>query len=305
MASDSKNTLHLSASTLNEQLAQSQKIIESRIAQILSGQVQNNQLEDALRYGALEGGKRLRPFLILATTQLFTDDISPALDTAVALELIHCSSLIHDDLPAMDDDDLRRGQPTCHIKFDEATAILVGDAFLSLAFEIMSGDEKLPTATRLKLIHALTVASGRYGMIGGQMDDIEGEKKSLTLDEIISLQQKKTGALFEYACQAGAIIAGATAPELAALKNYAEHFGLAFQITDDILDVTGTEAEVGKRLNKDEQAGKETFVSLIGLEAAQQAASDSINAAKQQLAIFGDRANMLKGLVEKLNNRKS
>lgn len=295
----------LSASNLSDQLLQSQEIIENRIAEILAGQKQQNQLEDAMRYGALAGGKRLRPYLILATAQLFGNDLSKALDTAVALELIHCSSLIHDDLPAMDDDDLRRGQPTCHIQFDEATAILVGDAFLSLAFEIMSSDEKLSTDTRLKLIHELTVASGRYGMIGGQMDDIEAEKKSLKLDEIISLQQKKTGALFEYACEAGALIGGATAQQQLALKNYAKHFGLAFQITDDILDVTGTEAEVGKRLNKDQEAGKETFISLIGLEAAQKAALDTINDAKAELAIFGDKANMLIDLVDLLNNRKS
>lgn len=298
-------SVFLSASNLTDQLAQSQTAIEARIAEILAGQKQQNQLEDAMRYGALAGGKRLRPFLILAAANLFSDNVENALDTAVALELIHCSSLIHDDLPAMDDDDLRRGQPTCHIQFDEATAILVGDAFLSLAFEVMSSDQKLSTETRLRLIHGLTVASGRYGMIGGQMDDIEGEKKSLTLDQIISLQQKKTGALFEYACEAGAIIGGANEQQQLALKNYAKHFGLAFQITDDILDVTGTEAEVGKRLNKDQDAGKETFISLIGLEAAQKAALDTINEAKQEVAIFGDKANMLIDLVDLLNNRKS
>lgn len=298
-------SVFLSASNLTDQLAQSQTVIEARIAEILAGQKQQNQLEDAMRYGALAGGKRLRPFLILAAANLFSDNVENALDTAVALELIHCSSLIHDDLPAMDDDDLRRGQPTCHIQFDEATAILVGDAFLSLAFEVMSSDQKLSTETRLRLIHGLTVASGRYGMIGGQMDDIEGEKKSLTLDQIISLQQKKTGALFEYACEAGAIIGGANEQQQLALKNYAKHFGLAFQITDDILDVTGTEAEVGKRLNKDQDAGKETFISLIGLEAAQKAALDTINDAKQEVAIFGDKANMLIDLVDLLNNRKS
>ncbi|MBL1421091.1 MAG: polyprenyl synthetase family protein [Alphaproteobacteria bacterium] len=295
----------LSASNLTDQLAQTQVVIETRIAEILAGQKQKNQLEEAMRYGALAGGKRLRPFLILAAANLFEDDVSNALDTAVALELIHCSSLIHDDLPAMDDDDLRRGQPTCHIQFDEATAILVGDAFLSLTFEMMSTDPKIPPNTRLKLIHVLTLASGRYGMIGGQMDDIEAEKKSLTLDEIISLQQKKTGALFEYACEAGAIIGGATEQQQLALKNYAKHFGLAFQITDDILDVTGSESEVGKRLHKDEEAGKETFVSLIGLEAAQKAALVSINDAKREVAIFGDKAKLLIELVDLLNNRKS
>ncbi|PCI86251.1 MAG: farnesyl-diphosphate synthase [Hyphomicrobiales bacterium] len=295
----------LSASNLTDQLAQTQAVIETRIAEVLAGQKQQNQLEEAMRYGALAGGKRLRPFLILAAANLFTDDVSNALDTAVALELIHCSSLIHDDLPAMDDDDLRRGQPTCHIQFDEATAILVGDAFLSLTFEMMSTDPKIAPNTRLKLIHSLTLASGRYGMIGGQMDDIEAEKKNLTLDEIVSLQQKKTGALFEYACEAGAIIGGATEQQQLALKNYAKHFGLAFQITDDILDVTGSESEVGKRLNKDEEAGKETFVSLIGLEAAQKAALDTINDAKQEVAIFGDKAKLLIDLVDLLNNRKS
>ena len=298
-------SVFLTASNSSEQLLQSQAVIEARIAEILSGQKQQNQLEDAMRYGALTGGKRLRPFLVMAATNLFLDDVSSALDTAAALELIHCSSLIHDDLPAMDDDDLRRGKPTCHIQFGEATAILVGDAFLSLAPEIISCDEKLSAETRIKLIRGLTIASGRYGMIGGQMDDIEAEQKNLNIDQIISLQQKKTGALFEYACEAGAIIGSASAQQQLALKNYAKHFGLAFQITDDILDVTGTEAEVGKRLNKDQVAGKETFVSLIGLEAAQKYALDTINAAKREVAIFGDKANLLIDLVDMLNERKT
>ncbi|MGL1919725.1 MAG: polyprenyl synthetase family protein [Hyphomicrobiales bacterium] len=295
----------LSATNLSGQLLESQKLIEDRIAEILAGQVQQNQLEEAMRYGALAGGKRLRPYLILAAAQLFDDNIDKALDTAVALELIHCSSLIHDDLPAMDDDDLRRGQPTSHIQFGEATAILVGDAFLSLAPEIICLDESLSAETRVTLVQKLTNASGRFGMIGGQMDDIEAEKKSLTLEEIISLQEKKTGALFEFACEAGGIIGGGNTQEIQALKNYATHFGLAFQITDDILDVTGTEEEVGKRVQKDDEAGKETFISLIGLEAAQQAALDTIEKAKAELAIFGDKAKMLIELVELLNNRKS
>lgn len=295
----------LSATNLPDQLLQSQVLIESHMAEILAGQFQKNQLEEAMRYGGLAGGKRLRPYLVLACANLFMADVNTALHTATALELIHCSSLIHDDLPAMDDDDMRRGQPTSHIKFDEATAILVGDAFLILAFEILAEDKSLPAEIRIKLVQEFAIASGRTGMIGGQMDDIEGEKKSLTLDEIISLQRKKTGALFEYGCIAGGTIGGASEAELTALKNYAEHFGLAFQITDDILDVTGSEAEVGKRLHKDEQAGKETFISLIGLDAARQAAVDTIEAAKKELAIFGDKANMLIALVEMLNNRKS
>lgn len=297
--------VQLNASNLKEQLIQCQDIVHKHLSDILAGQVQNNQLEDAMRYGALAPGKRLRPFLMFASAHLFSNNLETTLNTAIGLELIHCSSLIHDDLPAMDDDDLRRGLPTCHIKFDEATAILVGDAFLSLAFEIMCQDTTITAETRVKLILHLTLASGRYGMIGGQMDDIEGEKKSLSLEEIILLQQKKTGALFEYACEAGAIIGGASEQEQLALKNYAKHFGLAFQITDDILDVIGTEAEVGKRLNKDEEAGKATFISLMGLKGAQEYAQKTIDAAKQELKIFGDRAYILIELVEMLNNRKS
>ncbi len=297
--------INLSAKTLNEQLSQSETLIHNRLAQVLAGQEQNNQLEAAMRYGALTPGKRLRPYLMFAVARLFEDNIENTIEAATALEFIHCSSLIHDDLPAMDDDDLRRGQPTCHVKFDEATAILVGDAFLSLAFELISSDTKLPFSTRLILIKKLAQASGRYGMIGGQLDDIEGEKKSLTLDEITILQQKKTGALFEYACEAGAIIANASEKEQLALKNYAKHFGLAFQITDDILDVTGNQEEVGKRLNKDTIAGKETFISLMGLEGATAHAQDTINAAKAELEIFGERADMLIQLVDMLNTRKS
>lgn len=294
----------INAKNFNDQLKQCQDVVMARIGEILAGQIQNNELEEAMRYGALSGGKRLRPFLMLSAASLFNENVENVLETAVALELIHCSSLIHDDLPAMDDDDLRRGQPTCHIKFDEATAILVGDAFLSLAFEIMCQDERLSAQTRVKLIRELTLASGRYGMIGGQMDDIEGERKSLNLNEIILLQQKKTGALFEYAVEAGAIIGGATAEEQLALKNYAKAFGLAFQITDDILDEIGTEEEVGKRLNKDLEAGKETFISIMGLEAAQKYAVKTINEAKAELAIFGERAHVLHELVEMLNDRR-
>lgn len=294
----------INAKNFDDQLKQCQDVVMSRIGEILAGQKQNNELEEAMRYGALSGGKRLRPFLMLSAASLFNENVENVLETAVALELIHCSSLIHDDLPAMDDDDLRRGQPTCHIKFDEATAILVGDAFLSLAFEIMCQDARLSAETRVTLIRELTIASGRYGMIGGQMDDIEGERKSLNLDEIILLQQKKTGALFEYAVEAGAIIGGASTAEQLALKNYAKAFGLAFQITDDILDEIGTEEEVGKRLNKDLEAGKETFISIMGLEAAQQYALKTINEAKAALEIFGDRAHVLHELVEMLNDRR-
>jgi farnesyl diphosphate synthase len=245
----------------------------------------------AMRY-AVAGGKGLRGFLVLESAAVF--DIAPdqAVAAAAAVEALHAYSLVHDDLPAMDDDDLRRGQPTVHVKWDEATAILAGDALQTLAFELLTDPALGPAETRIALLCGLALASGAQGMVLGQALDIAAETAPtpLTLDQITRLQAGKTGALIGWSAQAGALIAGA---DPAPLRAYASALGLAFQIADDILDVTGDAAKAGKRLQKDAQAGKATFVSLLGLEAAQARARSLVDEAEGHLAPYGTKAQSL------------
>jgi farnesyl diphosphate synthase len=244
----------------------------------------------AMRY-ALQGGKRLRAFLVLESARLHGIHEGEAMAAAAAVEALHAYSLVHDDLPAMDDDDLRRGQPTVHVKWDEATAVLAGDALQTLAFELCC-DPSLG-ARRIDLVTALAKASGAEGMVMGQALDIAAETASqpLTLDEITRLQAGKTGALFTFAATAGAILAGAdTKP----LETYARALGLAFQIADDILDVEGDPAKAGKKLGKDAAAGKATFVSLLGLKGAKSRARDLVAEAESALLPYGMKADTLR-----------
>ncbi|MDZ7603446.1 MAG: farnesyl diphosphate synthase [Hoeflea sp.] len=251
-------------------------------------------LMSAMRHGVLNGGKRLRPFLVLETARLLHGPEDAALRVAAALECIHCYSLIHDDLPAMDDDDLRRGQPTVHVAFDEATAILAGDALLTLAFDILSAPETdLPDSARLALINQLARASGAGGMVGGQALDLFAER--VTPDEagIVRLQAMKTGALLRYACAAGALAAGADAEILARMTRFGEIVGLAFQLADDLLDVTSDAATLGKAAGKDAGRGKGTLVSLHGVEAARRRLDGLVGEATLLLEPFGGRAGIL------------
>ena len=249
---------------------------------------------DAMLYATLNGGKRLRPFLVLATSELFQVPRERALRAAAAVEYVHCYSLVHDDLPAMDDDDLRRGQPTTHIKFDEATAILAGDGLLTMAFEVLAGEATHPNpSVRSELVLALALASGAEGMVGGQSFDLQAETTTFGLDDIIRLQAMKTGALFRFSCEAGGILGEATAAQRKALRDYARDLGLAFQIADDLLDHEGTEAEVGKKVGKDAAQGKATFVSLLGADEARKRARSLALAAGQAVEIFGERARLL------------
>ncbi|MEM6667001.1 MAG: polyprenyl synthetase family protein, partial [Pseudomonadota bacterium] len=221
----------------------------------------------AMRHGSLGGGKRLRPFLVVETASLFGVPLEHSIQTAAALECVHCYSLVHDDLPAMDDDDLRRGRPTVHKAFDEATAILAGDGLLTLAFEILSREGTHPSAeVRVRLVQALAVASGTDGMVGGQVLDIAAEtsKTAMTETDIIAIQARKTGALIRFACEAGALLGGAGGERRRAVITYAEKLGLAFQVADDLLDAEGTAEQVGKATGKDAPAGKATFLSLYG-----------------------------------------
>lgn len=261
---------------------------------------------EAMRYSALApAGKKLRPFLVAASAGLFGVGRSTSLQTAAALEFIHVYSLIHDDLPAMDDDDTRRGQPSCHIKFGEAAAILAGDGLLTLAFEILSDESTHPSAqVRCELIKEIAKASGHSGMVGGQMMDLDAEHEKLTVDEIIHLQRMKTGALFMVSCEAGAIL-GKAAPKLrTALRGYANALGLAFQITDDLLDVESTKEKAGKPVRQDKTKGKATLVSALGIDRARNQAEMLIRQAKTHLEPFDERANVLRMLADYVVARK-
>lgn len=261
---------------------------------------------DAMRYSALSGGKRLRPYLTVATAQLFDVSEKNALRTGAAIEMIHCYSLIHDDLPAMDDSDLRRGQPSVHKKFDEATAILAGDALLTQAFEVLA-DPKTheDPAIRAELVMGLAIASGAAGMVGGQMIDICSENEVLDLDAITELQRLKTGALIHVSCMAGAILGGASAAQREVLSAYAQNLGLAFQIADDILDIEGTAEQIGKPVGQDADMDKSTFVSLLGLEKAKQMANDLIAEACDKLAIFSGNTEDLKNVARFVVERRN
>lgn len=264
------------------------------------------RLMEAMRYSALDGGKRIRPFLVTQSASLFGVRKSSALRVAAAVEMVHCYSLVHDDLPAMDDDDLRRGQPTCHIKFDQATAILAGDALLTKAFEVLAD---LPThddpKVRSELVLALAKASGDRGMVGGQMLDLWAEEHELDVPEITRLQRMKTGALIAVSAEAGAILGKASDEARHALHAYAHDVGLAFQIADDLLDVEGDAETVGKQTQKDADAGKATFVSLLGIEEARERAAMISAQAAEHLEIFGEKGNLLTHLARFIVERRT
>jgi len=257
------------------------------------------QLWRAMRYAALGAGKRLRPFLLIETAGIFDISREAALPAACALECIHCYSLVHDDLPAMDDDDLRRGKPTVHLHFDEATAILAGDSLLTLAFEILSDPSAhSDPVLGLELVQALAKASGVDGMAGGQMLDLAAEVAPASLEDIKLIQSLKTGCLITHACQAGAILGRASVEQTAQLMTYAENIGLAFQIADDLLDHEGTSDTIGKATQKDAGAGKATFVSLLGAIEARALAQQLVEQAIEAVSSFGAKAEMLRAAAE-------
>ena len=256
------------------------------------------RLYEAMRYAAIGGGKRLRPLLVLAGCRLFNVDPDRALRAALAVEAIHVYSLVHDDLPCMDDDDLRRGKPTLHRAFDECTAILAGDSLHALAFEILADEDthEDPFA-RAELIAELARAAGPAGMAGGQMMDLMAGEGELDLPTVTRLQQLKTGALIAWCLDAAAIM-GRVPPEgRTSLRGYARDLGLAFQIADDLLDAEGEEAKTGKRVGKDDDAGKETFVSLLGTDRARQQAQMLVDQAITHLHSFGEEAELLRDIA--------
>ncbi len=260
---------------------------------------------EAMRYSLYSGGKRLRSLLVLASAELFGVEREHALRVASALECVHVYSLIHDDLPAMDDDDVRRGKPSLHIAFDEATAILAGDALLTLAFEILADEDTHPDPyVRTKLISALAKASGGHGMVGGQMIDLSAEDHALDQQAVFRLQKMKTGALISFAVEAGAIMARAGKPLYASLQGYARDLGLAFQIADDLLDVEGDADEVGKAVGKDAEAGKVTIVGMLGVERARRQAQMLSEQAIEHLSEFDDKAAILRAIAHFAINRR-
>ncbi|MER9892230.1 polyprenyl synthetase family protein [Mesorhizobium sp. M0119] len=262
----------------------------------LSGEVgRPERLMAAMRHGVLNGGKRLRPFLVMESAALFSADGEAALRVAAALECVHCYSLIHDDLPAMDDDDLRRGQPTVHRAFDEATAILAGDALLTLAFDILADEATmLPVERRAALVLALARAAGAGSMVGGQMLDLEAEQSRPDEAGIIRLQAMKTGALIRFACEAGAILAGAPSGDRERLAEFGSAIGLAFQLADDLLDLTADAHQMGKATGKDAAAGKATLVALHGPGWARDQLQGLVDQAHALLEPYGEQAALLK-----------
>jgi farnesyl diphosphate synthase len=253
------------------------------------------KLFQAMRYAVLSGGKRLRPFFVVASADLFNVARPGALRAAAAVEFVHAYSLVHDDLPAMDDDDLRRGQPTVHRQFDEATAILVGDALQALAFEVLAdpathGDP----AVRVELMRSLAAAAGAHGMVGGQMLDLMAADDSYGIGQITRMQRLKTGAMIAFACTAGAILGKAAEPSRHALQAYAHDLGLAFQIADDLIDATGSTAEAGKAVGKDKGRGKATFVDILGVARARDQAELLAQQAAKHLDLFAEKADLLR-----------
>ena len=264
------------------------------------------RLVAAMRHGSLNGGKRLRPLLVRQAAGLFAVAPEAALPAGLAVEMVHCYSLIHDDLPAMDDDDLRRGQPTVHKAFDEATAILAGDALLTHAFAVLAEESThSDPAIRLRLVTELALGAGAGGMVGGQMADIEGEKGFMPERAIAGMQAMKTGALIRAAVRMGGILGGADAAALAHLTDYAEAAGRAFQLADDILDVTASAATLGKATGKDAGRGKQTIVSRIGVEAAQRQLGETIHDALTALLPFDERADGLRATARFFAERQN
>ncbi len=276
---------------------------------VLPGEIARpHRLMEAMRYSSLNGGKRLRPFLVVESATMFGVPNDAALLAGAALECIHCYSLIHDDLPSMDNSDLRRGRPTAHKKFDDATAILAGDALLTLAFDIITRDEiHRDAGVRLALTRALARASGIGGMVGGQIMDLAGEGRfgDKETPDVAKLQQMKTGALLKYGCIAGAILGQASKEQYNALDAYGHAFGEAFQIADDLLDVEGDAAALGKPAGQDAAAGKTTFVTLLGIDGAKARLRDLLKQADDALAPFGAKGDILRAAARFVAERQN
>jgi geranylgeranyl diphosphate synthase, type II len=292
---------------LAEYLAAQQQLIDAELSRIVPAEsVAPETIHRAMRYSLMAGGKRIRPILCLEAARTLSDVIDGVMAAACSLEFIHTYSLIHDDLPALDNDDFRRGKPTCHKVFGDAMAILAGDALLTIAFQVLS---ELPHASpdvRVAMIRELSTASGTVdGMIGGQVADIEGERQAPTAELLDSIHRAKTGALLRASVRMGAIYAGGTAEQVAKLSEFGEHVGLAFQIVDDILDVEESSEALGKTAGKDAQQEKITFPAVYGLDRSREMAALECERAHAALASFGARADRLRQIADLIVHRKS
>lgn len=296
-----------------QKLAVAATLVEKRLTELLAARGATGtpeRLLGAMQHAVLGGGKRFRPFLVIESARLFGLDAGRAVEAAAAVECLHCYSLVHDDLPSMDNDDLRRGQPTVHRAYDEWTAILTGDALSTLAFELLSAPTCHPDASvRSELVLSLARAGGSSGMVGGQALDLEADKlripPSPSIDHITHLQALKTGKLIVFGCEAGAILGGASHADRTAVTTYGEKLGVAFQVSDDLLDAEGTVDVVGKATQKDEGAGKATLVSLMGIDNARRYLKNIVEAAVAALDRFGDRAEVLREAAQFMELRKS
>ncbi|GAA0586054.1 polyprenyl synthetase family protein [Caenispirillum bisanense] len=299
-------------SRLRELMAERASAVEEELARLLPvDDLPERRLWEAMRYACLNGGKRLRPFLVTATADMFRVSSAASLRVAAAVEMLHCYSLVHDDLPAMDDDDLRRGRPTVHRRFDEATAILAGDGLLTRAFEVLADVGAHPDpAVRTELVMELARAAGAGGMVGGQMVDLLAERQdgfgpAMDVAAVTRMHQLKTGGLIGFSCCAGAILGKASLPLRQALSKYAHDLGLAFQIVDDLLDVEGDTAELGKTAGKDAAAGKQTFVTLLGVERARTHADMLVQQAVTHLKPFDGEADLLREVAQFVLTRRA
>lgn len=304
-------TSHLPSTSLDirQYLERKREEVDGYLQSVIpSAETMPTTLHESMRYSLFAGGKRVRPILAIAAAEAVGKASDSVLPVAASLELIHTYSLIHDDLPAMDNDDFRRGKPTNHKVYGEAMAILAGDALLTMAFELCAGapsEEGIEASRQVQLIRELAVGAGHVGMVGGQVLDIQAENQDIDLATLQSIHKHKTGMLIRAAVRMGAIAGGATANQLNDLTVYAENIGLAFQIADDVLNVTGTREELGKNPNTDAQRGKKTYPTFYGVEGAKQLAEDCVNRANSRLESFGAKADPLRELARYITSRKN
>ena len=280
--------------------------IEDVLSNILEKKISTNKnLNDAMRYSVLGGGKRIRPFLVAECSKFFDTDEDEILQIAAAIELLHVYSLVHDDLPSMDNDDLRRGKPSTHKYFDEAIAILVGDALQTLSFEILSESyKKIKKIDQINLINSFAQYVGQYGMVGGQAIDIDVNQKDLSLDKLLEMYKLKTANLISFSCQVGGIVSGAEQKKINALKNFGNNLGIAFQISDDILDVIGDEKVTGKRVGSDLKNNKKTFLNFFDIDNSKGEIKKYCDLSISSLKIFGPIPDTLLGLVNFVRERE-
>ena len=280
--------------------------IEDVLSKILEKKISNNKnLNDAMRYSVLGGGKRIRPFLVAECSKFFDTDEDEIMQIAAAIELLHVYSLVHDDLPSLDNDDLRRGKPSTHKYFDEAIAILVGDALQALSFEILSESyKKIKKIDQINLINSFAQYVGQYGMVGGQAIDIDVNQKDLSLDKLLEMYKLKTANLISFSCQVGGIVSGAEQKKINALKNFGNNLGIAFQISDDILDVIGDEKVTGKRVGSDLKNNKKTFLNFFDIDNSKGEIKKYCDLSISSLKIFGPVPETLLGLVNFIRERE-